>query len=139
MSQERLSSQIIGQIAISILFVTLVGMGFTLLTPILSTKIEAALAGTLILPIPFLGIQIDLTDARSTVLGVNLALGGIANLVAIPLVPRFVARFGAKSAAAFCSLGMSACMVGFSMSDFWAWFPLRFAFHSLSLSALEGP
>jgi MFS family permease len=123
------SVRALGQIAISILFVSLVGMGFTLLTPILSTEIESGFGHTIALSIPTIGLDLDLSGYRSTLLGLNLALGGIANLFSIPLVPTLVGRFGAKRIAMLSTLSLATCMVAFSITSFWVWFPLRFIFH----------
>jgi MFS family permease len=104
-------------------------MGFTLLTPILSTRIEVALGESLAFEVPFLDSKLDLEGSRSLLLGLNLALGGLANLIAIPLVPGLVARFGGRAVAVACALGLAACMAGFAVTELWIWFPLRFVFH----------
>lgn len=104
-------------IAAAILIVALVGVGLSLTIPLLSIEMER------------MGVS-------STGIGLNTAIAGIASIIAIPYVPRIAARVGIGRMLALAIATIVLSLVAFKAAfDYWAWFPIRFAF-SLALGTL---
>ncbi|WP_029355157.1 MFS transporter [Bosea sp. 117] len=81
------------------------------------------------LSIPLLAIELETRGIARTWIGINTAVGGIANIVAAPFMTGLVRRFGAGNML-LCAIGLAALsLIGFKASPWFAlWFPLRFAF-----------
>ncbi len=94
-------------IAAAIALVTLVGLSLSLLIPLLSLEMER------------MGIA-------STTAGLNVAVGGVSNLVVVPFVPRLAALIGVRSLIVLAIAAGAAATIAFHVSPFWVWFPLRF-------------
>jgi MFS family permease len=96
-------------IGAAILLITLVGLSLSLFIPLLSIAMER------------LGVSGSLS-------GLNTAASGLGTLATLPFVPRLAARFGLERIIV-TALAVSALIaIGFHLSPFWAWFPLRFVF-----------
>lgn len=83
---------------------------------------------SLALSVPLLAFAMDARGASGLFIGANTAMGGVAVLVATPLIPRVAATIGVRTLL-FAALALGAAsMVGFALvSELWLWFPLRFA------------
>lgn len=82
---------------------------------------------SLALSVPLLAFAMEARGASGLYIGANTAMGGIAVLVATPLIPRLASSIGVR-ALLFCALALgSVAMVGFALVEpLWLWFPLRF-------------
>jgi MFS family permease len=98
-----------GTISAAIVLVALVGIALSLFIPLLSLEMERQ------------GIS-------ATLSGLNTAFGGLGTLAAVPFVPRVAARVGVTPLLLVAVIATAGVAVGFHLSPFWAWFPLRFVF-----------
>jgi MFS family permease len=82
----------------------------------------------LALSAPLLAFAMEARGASGLFIGANTAMGGIAVLVATPLIPRVASQIGVRTLL-FAALALGgASMAGFGLIDqLWIWFPLRFA------------
>lgn len=79
------------------------------------------------LTIPLLAFELEARGIPAGWIGLNTAMAGIASIVAAPLVPGLVQRFGARPVMLAASLIGALTLVGFKLAAaFWLWFPLRF-------------
>ena len=62
------------------------------------------------------------------IIGLNTAMGPIGILLAGPILPRIISRFGPKRVAYFCVIFIMAALALFKLlPSLYVWFPLRFA------------
>ena len=109
---------------------------------LLSPAILAAIACittagvSLALSVPLLAFEMEARGASGVFIGANTAMGGVAVLVATPLIPRAASAFGVRPLL-FVSLALGALtMIGFAAPwPLWTWFPLRFLL-GVSLGAM---
>lgn len=82
---------------------------------------------SLALSVPLLAFAMEARGASGVFIGANTAMGGIAALVATPLIPRTAAFLGVRTLL-FAALALgAAAMTGFAFVEpLWLWFPLRF-------------
>ncbi|RXF74654.1 MFS transporter [Hansschlegelia zhihuaiae] len=95
------------------------------------------LAGvSLALSVPLLAFAMEARGASGSFIGANTAMGGIAVLVATPLIPRVASMIGVRPLLFAALVLGAATMIGFALVDpLWAWFPLRFLL-GVSLGAM---
>ena len=91
---------------------------------------------SLALSVPLLAFAMEARGASGLFIGANTAMGGVAVLVATPLIPRAAAMLGVRPLL-FGALALGALsMLGFGLIEpLWVWFPLRFAL-GVSLGAM---
>lgn len=81
------------------------------------------------LMIPLLSLELERMGASTTVNGLSTAVGGVANVLIAPLVPAFSAWFGQKRFLAANVLMLAASVLVFKlMPSIAAWFVIRFFF-----------
>lgn len=108
-----------------------------LTAPIIAAIACITTAGvSLALSVPLLAFAMEARGASGTLIGLNTAMGGVAVLLATPLIPRLTAKIGVRPLL-FASLALGAVtMIGFAfIAPLWAWFPLRFLL-GVSLGAM---
>jgi MFS family permease len=95
------------------------------------------LAGvSLALSVPLLAFAMEARGASGSFIGANTAMGGVAVLVATPLIPRVASMIGVRPLLFAALVLGAATMTGFALVEpLWAWFPLRFLF-GVSLGAM---
>jgi MFS family permease len=104
-------------IAVAIASVTLAGVGLALSIPLLAFAMEAR-------------------GAPGWLIGLNTAMGGLATVVAAPLIPRAAGLVGVRMLLLLALALGAATMLGFAVvTPLWAWFPLRFSL-GVSLAVL---
>ncbi|MGW9230856.1 MFS transporter [Pseudorhizobium sp. NPDC055634] len=82
------------------------------------------------LGLPLLSIILEKRGISSTMIGLNSAMAGVAAMIAAPITTRLAHDFGVARTMLWAVLISSVSGLGFYYAtDFWMWFPLRFAFH----------
>ncbi|MDR4306130.1 MFS transporter [Chelatococcus sambhunathii] len=82
---------------------------------------------SLALSVPLLAFAMEARGASGLFIGANTAMGGIAVLVATPLIPRAAAAVGVRPLLFGALVLGAASMIGFAaIEPLWLWFPLRF-------------
>jgi MFS family permease len=77
---------------------------------------------------PLIALDLAERDFGETLIGANAAMHAIGALVAAPLLPSLVARFGARAMVLGALLLAAAAMASFPIvPSVWLWFPLRLA------------
>ena len=86
--------------------------------------------------LPLLSLILERRGVPASLNGLNLATGGFAALVVIPLVPRWMARLGtARFLALALVVAASAMIALYEAPSLWLWFPIRFVL-SAALNSL---
>lgn len=89
-----------------------------------------AVGASLSLGLPLLAIVMDQRGFSSSLIGVNSAMAGVANILVTPFVPRLAHRFGAAQVLAAALLVATLSFpLFFVLESQVAWFFLRFVFH----------
>jgi MFS family permease len=78
--------------------------------------------------IPLLSIAMERMQITATLSGLNTAAAGIGTLAIAPFVPGLAARFGVRSILFIAILVAAIMAIGFPLTPFALWFPLRFVF-----------
>lgn len=94
----------------AVLTISLVGMGLSLMIPLLSLELERM-------------------GASSSLNGIHTALGGVANIVIAPLIPMLAARLGQRQLLALMIAVLVVSIILFALfPSITAWFFIRFGF-----------
>lgn len=94
----------------AIVMISLVGVGLSLMIPLLS-------------------LELDRMGATSTVNGLSTAVGGLGNIIIAPLVPRLLSRIGQKRFLALTIIVLITSVIALPVfRSIPAWFFLRFIF-----------
>lgn len=104
---------------------------------IIASILTISAVGTgLSLMLPQLAIELERMGASAALNGLNTAVAGLANIVIAPLVPSLAARFGQRRLLLVCLVGLMTTILAFPLlPNIAAWFVLRFMF-GLGIGAL---
>ncbi|MDQ0317115.1 MFS transporter [Amorphus orientalis] len=88
------------------------------------------------LGMPLLSLVLEDRGVSTTMIGVNSAVGGIASLTVPLLIPALVSFAGASRVALVAFALMAVLFpLFYLLTEFWAWFPLRFVFYACATAA----
>jgi MFS family permease len=82
------------------------------------------------LGMPLLSVVLESRGHSATSIGLNVAVAGLASIVAAPFAAPLAARFGVAATMLAMILAGTVAYLGFFLAtQYWMWFPLRFVLH----------